>query len=89
MPDKTFLVTLPDGKTMGPLSLSVMKQFVVDGDIPVEATIEHDGKMVRIADILGSSGGRGRMSSEARADLAGTRASTPMALLAEAQRKTT
>ena len=88
MSDTTYPITLPDGQERGPLRLQDIKKATLEGVLPLEATIEIGGAKMTLGEAVAeATEGRGnRMTAEERAILGGTRASTPMALMAEAEK---
>jgi hypothetical protein len=85
MSDTTYPITLPDGKTRGPLRLQDIKQAVLQGALPLDATIVIGGLTLTLGEAIteATRNRSGRMTAEERAILGGTRASTPKAILAE------
>lgn len=88
MSDTTYPITLPNGEVRGPLRLRDIKRATLEGTLPLEATIQIGGLTLTLGEAISeATKGRGRgLTEEEKAILGGTRASTPMALLAEKQR---
>lgn len=88
MSDTTYLITLPDGRERGPLRLQDIKKATLDGSLPLDATIVLGGEVMTLREAISQAneGRRGRMTTEERSILAETRASTPMALMAQAKK---
>lgn len=88
MSESTYPITLPNGQKRGPLRLADIKKATLDGVLPMEATILIAGEVMTLGEAVAraTQGKRGRMTAEERAILGGTRRSTPMALMAEAQK---
>ncbi len=88
MSESTYPITLPSGEERGPLLLRDIKKAAAEGALPLDATIEIGGSRLTLGEAISqATDGRGtRMTPEERAILGETRASTPMALLAEAQK---
>ena len=88
MPEATYPITLPDGQVRGPLRLLDIKHAALKGSLPLDAIIVIGGMSLTLAEAINeATKGRGRgMTAEERSILASTRASTPMALLAEKQK---
>lgn len=85
MSDTTYPITLPDGQTRGPLRLVDIKKATLEGVFPLDATIVIGGLTLTLGEAIteATHNTSGRMTAEERAILGGTRASTPMAILAE------
>ena len=88
MSESTYPITLPNGQKRGPLRLADIKKATLEGALPMEATIVIAGEIMTLEDAVtrATQGGHGRMTAEERAILGGTRRSTPMALMAEAEK---
>jgi hypothetical protein len=88
MTDTVYPITLPDGRERGPLRLVDIKKATQDGSLPLEATIVIGGEEMTLGEAVSRATEEkgGRMTAEEREILGGTRASTPMALLAEAKK---
>lgn len=88
MSDTTYPITLPDGRERGPLRLQDIKKATLEGSLPLEATILIAGEVMTLGEAISRATDerRGRMTAEERSILAGTRASTPMAMLAQAKK---
>lgn len=88
MSESTYPITLPDGRERGPLLLRDIKKAAREGVLPLDATIVIGGAQMTLEEAIArATDGRGdRMTPEERAILGETRASTPMALLAEAEK---
>lgn len=88
MAETIYIITLPDGHERGPLRLPDIKKATLDGTLPLQATIVMGGEVMTLGEAIAhaTEGRPGRMTAEERAILGGTRASTPMALLAEAKK---
>lgn len=85
MSDTTYPITLPNGQTRGPLRLQDIKKATLEGALPLDATIVIGGLSLTLGEAISeATKGRGRnMTEEERAILGGTRASTPMAIMAQ------
>lgn len=88
MADTTYPIILPDGRERGPLRLQDIKKATLEGALPMNATIVIGGEAMTLGEAISraTEGRGGRMTAEERYILGGTRASTPMALLAEAKK---
>lgn len=86
MTDTTYPIKLPDGQSRGPLRLEDIKKAALEGALPIDATIMLGGETMTLGEAIAQAteGRAGRMTAEERSILGGTRASTPMAIMAEA-----
>ncbi len=87
MPDQKYLVMLADGTTSGPHSLAVIADLAGRGDLSPEATLEVDGRVLSLAELVAGAGAPAgeqakprRASPSWRARLGATTGATPKAL---------